>query len=105
MANIVNHHIGGCSFDTTSRYSALRLVGVGTYGQVCSATDNLTTQAVAIKKITEPFQTLEAAKRSFREVKLLRHLRHGNVISVQDIFVSPVDDLLVESFRPVMPIH
>ncbi|KAJ5986064.1 mitogen-activated protein kinase HOG1 [Penicillium sp. IBT 35674x] len=106
MANIVNHHIGGCSFDTTSRYSALQLVGVGTYGQVwyacClknlmvvdfSATDNLTTQAVAIKKITEPFHSLEAAKRSFREVKLLRHLRHGNVISVQDIFVSPVDDL------------
>ncbi|KAJ6092498.1 hypothetical protein N7486_007787 [Penicillium sp. IBT 16267x] len=93
MANIVNHQVGGCSFDTTSRYSVLRLVGVGAYGQVCSATDNLTTQAVAIKKITEPFQSLEAAKRSFREVKLLRHLRHGNVISVQDIFVSPVDDL------------
>ncbi|KAJ5805403.1 mitogen-activated protein kinase HOG1 [Penicillium pulvis] len=93
MANIINHQIGGCSFDTTSRYSALRLVGVGTYGQVCSATDNLTTQAVAIKKIAEPFQSLEAAKRSFREVKLLRHLRHGNVISVQDIFVSPFDDL------------
>ncbi|KAJ5667024.1 CMGC/MAPK/P38 protein kinase [Penicillium longicatenatum] len=93
MANLVNHQVAGCSFDTTSRYSALRLVGVGAYGQVCSATDNLTTQAVAIKKITEPFQSLEAAKRSFREVKLLRHLRHGNVISVQDIFVSPVDDL------------
>lgn len=46
-----------------------------------SATDNLTTQAVAIKKITEPFHSLEAAKRSFREVKLLRHLRHGNVSS------------------------
>ncbi|KAJ5629045.1 MAP kinase SakA [Penicillium lividum] len=93
MAHIINHQVAGCSFDTTSRYSSLRLVGVGTYGQVCSATDNLTHQAVAIKKITEPFHSLEAAKRSFREVKLLRHLRHGNIISVQDIFVSPVDDL------------
>ncbi|KAJ5751652.1 hypothetical protein N7520_008569 [Penicillium odoratum] len=93
MAHIINHQVAGCSFDTTSRYSSLRLVGVGTYGQVCSATDNLTHQAVAIKKIAEPFQSLEAAKRSFREVKLLRHLRHGNIISVQDIFVSPFDDL------------
>lgn len=47
--------------------------------RLSSANDTLTLAAVAIKKIPEPFRTLELAKRTFRELKLLRHLRHDNV--------------------------
>lgn len=44
-----------------------------------SLDDNLTSETVAIKKIPGPFRSEEAAKRTYREVKLLRHLEHDNV--------------------------
>jgi serine/threonine protein kinase len=44
-----------------------------------SAKDELTAQSVAIKKIMKPFSTPVLAKRTYRELKLLKHLRHENV--------------------------
>lgn len=44
-----------------------------------SAKDNLTNQPVAVKKIMKPFSTPVLAKRTYRELKLLKHLRHENV--------------------------
>src|SRR5436190_306841 len=44
-----------------------------------SARDELTGQPVAIKKIMKPFSTPVLAKRTYRELKLLKHLRHENV--------------------------
>lgn len=44
-----------------------------------SAKDQLTGQAVAVKKIMKPFSTPVLAKRTYRELKLLKHLRHENV--------------------------
>ena len=44
-----------------------------------SAKDNLTNQAVAVKKIMKPFSTPVLSKRTYRELKLLKHLRHENV--------------------------
>jgi len=44
-----------------------------------SAKDQLTGQNVAIKKIMKPFSTPVLAKRTYRELKLLKHLRHENV--------------------------
>lgn len=44
-----------------------------------SAKDQLTGQAVAIKKIMKPFSTPVLAKRTYRELKLLKHLKHENV--------------------------
>jgi p38 MAP kinase len=34
---------------------------------------------VAIKKIMKPFSTPVLAKRTYRELKLLKHLKHENV--------------------------
>ncbi|KAJ5856457.1 CMGC/MAPK/P38 protein kinase [Penicillium soppii] len=89
----IKHNIGGCTFDIPSRYSNIKLKGFGAYGVVCSLKDNLTSEIVAIKKIPGPFRTEEAAKRTFREVKLLNHLRHDNVITLRDIFVSSRDEI------------
>lgn len=47
-----------------------------------SATNTATGDQVAIKKLSRPFQTTMHAKRSFRELKLLRHMNHENVSSV-----------------------
>lgn len=44
-----------------------------------SARDQLTNQSVAVKKIMKPFSTPVLAKRTYRELKLLKHLRHENV--------------------------
>lgn len=47
-----------------------------------SAKDQLTGQSVAVKKIMKPFSTPVLAKRTYRELKLLKHLRHENVSAV-----------------------
>jgi len=47
---------------------------------ICSsAKDNLTGQNVAVKKIMKPFSTPVLSKRTYRELKLLKHLKHENV--------------------------
>lgn len=46
---------------------------------ISSAKDQLTNQAVAVKKIMKPFSTPVLSKRTYRELKLLKHLRHENV--------------------------
>jgi serine/threonine protein kinase len=38
---------------------------------------------VAIKKISNPFNVPLEAKRLLREIKLLRHLRHPNLIEIK----------------------
>lgn len=44
-----------------------------------SALDKETQQNVAIKKLARPFQTAIHAKRTYRELRLLRHMNHDNV--------------------------
>ncbi|ODQ80198.1 hypothetical protein BABINDRAFT_35864 [Babjeviella inositovora NRRL Y-12698] len=85
--------IFGTVFEITGRYTDLNPVGMGAFGLVCSAKDKLTNQNVAIKKIMKPFSTPVLAKRTYRELKLLKHLRHENLISLDDIFLSPLEDI------------
>ena len=33
------------------------------------------------------------AKRTYRELKLLKHIQHENIISLSDIFISPLEDI------------
>jgi mitogen-activated protein kinase 1/3 len=47
---------------------------------------------VAIKKIANAFENLTDARRTLREIKLLRHLRHENIIAVKDILRPPARD-------------
>ena len=44
-----------------------------------SARDQLTDSSVAIKKIMKPFSTPVLSKRTYRELKLLKHITHENV--------------------------
>ena len=44
-----------------------------------SARDQLTGSSVAIKKIMKPFSTSVLSKRTYRELKLLKHIQHENV--------------------------
>lgn len=85
--------IFGTVFEITNRYTDLNPVGMGAFGLVCSAVDKLTGQNVAVKKIMKPFLTAVLAKRTYRELKLLKHLRHENLITLDDIFLSPLEDI------------
>lgn len=87
-------------FIIDSRYVPLKPLGRGAYGVVCSATDRLTGRKVAIKKIHRAFDDLIDAKRILREVKLLRHFRHENIIGLRDLcgpadVITPFDDIYI----------
>jgi len=75
----------GSVFECLSRYSPLKPIGKGAYGVVCSARDSETNQKVAIKKISNAFENLVDAKRTLREIKLVRHLNHENVVQIMDL--------------------
>ncbi|KAI8331951.1 mitogen-activated protein kinase HOG1 [Chlamydoabsidia padenii] len=93
MAEFVKLSIFGTVFEVTTRYVDLQPVGMGAFGLVCSAKDQLTGMNVAIKKIMKPFSAPVLAKRTYRELKLLKALRHENIISLSDIFISPLEDI------------
>lgn len=81
----------GTPFECPSRYNLVQPIGQGAYGIVCSATDNLTGEKVAIKKIAGIVDNVVDCKRTLREMKLLRHFNHENVISIKDVYVPAAD--------------
>lgn len=46
-----------------------------------SAYDMKTGLKVAVKKLSRPFQSIIHAKRTYRELRLLKHMKHENVSS------------------------
>eukprot|EP00316_Scyphosphaera_apsteinii_P008378 CAMPEP_0119333476 /NCGR_PEP_ID=MMETSP1333-20130426/85250_1 /TAXON_ID=418940 /ORGANISM="Scyphosphaera apsteinii, Strain RCC1455" /LENGTH=454 /DNA_ID=CAMNT_0007343555 /DNA_START=27 /DNA_END=1388 /DNA_ORIENTATION=- len=107
--------IGGVSFQVHERYRIKCIVGKGAYGMVCAAEDQQrkanpqaerasaeavdtpATQSrshagqgsnscmVAVKKIIEPFDDRTDCKRLLREIRLLRLLRHPNILHLHDL--------------------
>ncbi|KAJ3114001.1 MAPK protein hog1 [Phlyctochytrium bullatum] len=87
------YSVFGTIFEVTNRYVDLQPIGMGAFGLVCSAKDQYTGTNAAIKKIMKPFSSPILAKRTFRELRLLKDLRHDNIISLADIFISPLEDI------------
>lgn len=74
-------------FEDANRYSVHEVIGKGSYGVVCSATDTKTDKKVAVKKITDIFEHVSDATRILREVKLLRALKHPDVVEILHILL------------------
>ncbi|OQS01390.1 mitogen-activated protein kinase [Achlya hypogyna] len=72
-----------------ARYRLVRLLGKGSYGQVAEAFDMLKNKRVAIKKIINVFDQEVDCKRLYREIYILRHLRHSEVITLLDVLEPP----------------
>jgi p38 MAP kinase len=53
-----------------------------------SALDTQTGKRVAIKKLSRPFETAIHSKRSYRELRLLKHMDHENIIGLLDVFTG-----------------
>ncbi|KAF0693978.1 Aste57867_15106 [Aphanomyces stellatus] len=73
------------SWDVGARYRLVRVLGKGSYGQVAEAYDTLKNKRVAIKKINNVFDQEVDCKRLYREIYILRHLRHPEVITLLDV--------------------
>jgi serine/threonine protein kinase len=87
--------VSGAIFECLSRYSLIKAIGKGAYGTVCAADDMLTSEKVAIKKISKVFESTLDARRTLREMRLLRCLNHENIIRLRDVFppaTSSVND-------------
>lgn len=69
------YQIWRTSFEIDDAYAPIKAIGKGAYGIVCSAKHTPTGEKVAIKKITNAFENLVDARRTLREMKLLRYLR------------------------------
>ncbi|EDL22590.1 mitogen activated protein kinase 13, isoform CRA_c, partial [Mus musculus] len=68
-----------------------------------SAIDKRTGEKVAIKKLSRPFQSEIFAKRAYRELLLLKHMHHENVIGLLDVFTPASSLRSFHDFYLVMP--
>ena len=72
------------AFRVPTQYVVQEFLGEGAYGVVCSALHTPSGQKVAIKKVV-PFEHTLTCLRTLRELKLLRHFQHENIISILDV--------------------
>ncbi len=85
--------IRGEKFSLGKRYSALEYLGSGAYGVVCAAFDRLNEEYIAIKKCKKVFHSRTMAKRTLREMRLLRLLDHDNIVKLRSV-LSPTNRVL-----------
>jgi serine/threonine protein kinase len=87
----------GTTFTMDPRYKLRCHVGHGAQGIICSAVDlqSPTGQEVAVKKLTNALDEVMASKRLLRELRLLRHLKHENLLSLTDIMLPPSTNVLL----------
>lgn len=88
-SEIVRDFFRECPHGEANRYTILQVVGKGSYGVVCSAVDNYTGEKVAIKKIHSIFDHVSDATRILREIKLLRLLKHPDIVEIKHIMLPP----------------
>jgi len=91
----VRIYVFGTTFDLPARYQDPQPIGIGAFGLVCSTNDCFTGLSMAIKKIAKPYATPASSRMVYRELKLLKHFQHANIVHLNDIFFSPAEDLYV----------
>ncbi|KAL7294339.1 hypothetical protein TKK_0012349 [Trichogramma kaykai] len=68
------------------RYENIEVVGEGSYGIVMKCRHKETGQIVAIKKFLESVENIHVRKLAFREIRMLKRLRHENLVSLIEVF-------------------
>ncbi|XP_013590542.1 PREDICTED: mitogen-activated protein kinase homolog D5-like [Brassica oleracea var. oleracea] len=98
-AKYVRYNISGNIFEVPAKYKPpIMTLGSGGYGLVCSAVNSESNETVAIKKIMHACENPIQAKRTLREIKLLRHLEHENIVGIKDIIVPPQRDFFEDVY-------
>jgi len=69
-----------------NKYDVLGVVGEGAYGVVLKCKNKDTNEVVAIKKFKESEEDEVVRKTTLREVKILRIMRHENIVQLKEAF-------------------
>uniref|UniRef100_A0A8C1HX66 mitogen-activated protein kinase n=1 Tax=Cyprinus carpio carpio TaxID=630221 RepID=A0A8C1HX66_CYPCA len=101
-AGFYRQETNGTVWDVPERYSDLIQIGTGAYGTLVQIIQ-LLSERVAIKKLHRPFQSRLFAKRAYRELRLLKHMKHANVVGLLDVFTSEILLDRFQDFYLVMP--
>ncbi len=81
------------------RYRVNKVIGQGAYGVVVAATDTLTGEQVAVKRIMRVLDSPGMATRILRELKFLRFLNaHENIVTVRDVLLPGERDRFNDVF-------
>eukprot|EP00826_Nyctotherus_ovalis_P051102 TRINITY_DN6371_c0_g1_i6.p1 TRINITY_DN6371_c0_g1~~TRINITY_DN6371_c0_g1_i6.p1 ORF type:complete len:433 (-),score=120.53 TRINITY_DN6371_c0_g1_i6:74-1372(-) len=86
------------ALESWTDYKLLECVGTGAYSTVWEARHLPTGTAVAIKIEEAEFADIVTCKRILREIKLLRKLRHPNVVKLMDVFLGSKDNARMEVY-------
>lgn len=81
--------VSGTRFEVDEKYQPMKPIGHGAYGVVISSMNAENGEKVAIKKVPRAFDDCIDAKRILREIKLLQHFDHENIITIMDILPPP----------------
>jgi len=95
----VLYKIKGERFLLYDYYVPRGILGEGAYGCVCEALNKKTGLTVAIKKNKGVFKDQEDAKRILREIKLLIHFDHDDIVGLINVIVPDKNKL--ETYQDV----
>jgi len=80
-------------------YQPVRIIGSGAYAVVCEAHNTVSGKKCAVKKNKGVFDHITDARRILREIKLLMHFQHQDIISMIDVI--PPDSTDIDTFNDV----
>uniref|UniRef100_A0A671KH75 Mitogen-activated protein kinase n=1 Tax=Sinocyclocheilus anshuiensis TaxID=1608454 RepID=A0A671KH75_9TELE len=99
---LLKAHSLDVKFEVGEEYDIIETIGTGAYGVVSSARRRDNGQQVAIKKIPNAFEVVTNAKRTLRELKILKHFKHDNIIAIKDILQPMVPHSAFKSVYVVL---
>ena len=85
----------GHIFAVDPRYIVKSHVGQGAQGVICSAHDVHLAVDIAIKKLPNALDEVMSCKRLLRELRIMRRMRHENLLQVRDIMLPPSSNVLL----------
>ena len=94
QGGFIHYDLNKTDWDVPAKYTDLVPIGCGAFSSVCSAYNSELKIRMAVKKLARPFQSITHAKRTYRELRLLKYMHHENVIGLLDVFTpsSSLDD-------------
>ncbi|KAH8306138.1 hypothetical protein KR018_002368 [Drosophila ironensis] len=89
MAGFKRVVVSELTWEIPEIYDIVQPINRGSYGQVASVRLRNNPGKFAMKKLLRPFESAEDAKRVYREIRLLKHMNHRNLIFLLDTFHPP----------------
>mmetsp|Transcript_27723 Transcript_27723/g.45710 ORF Transcript_27723/g.45710 Transcript_27723/m.45710 type:complete len:404 (+) Transcript_27723:1-1212(+) len=95
----VQYRVKNELFVLYEHYQPVRIIGSGAYAIVSEAINTLNGKKTAVKKNKGVFDHITDARRILREIKLLMHFDHQDIIALVDVI--PPDSTEIDTFNDV----